>query len=29
VLDEDALERYVAGFEWPGDDEPHRELRTA
>jgi predicted kinase len=29
VLDEDALERFVAGFEWPGDDEPHGELRTA
>lgn len=29
VLAEDALERFVAGFEWPGEDEPHRELCTA
>lgn len=28
VLEQAALERFVAGFEWPGDDEPHRELRT-
>lgn len=28
VLDELALERFVAGFEWPGDDEPHREPLT-
>lgn len=29
VLDEASLERFVAGFEWPDDDEPHRGLRTA
>lgn len=28
VLDRATLERYVDGFEWPGDDEPHRVVDT-
>lgn len=29
VLDRPTLERYVDGFEWPGDDEPHRRIDTS
>lgn len=29
VLDDAALAEYVAGFEWPGDHEPHRIVETA
>lgn len=28
VLDDDELDRYLAGFEWPGDDERHRTIDT-
>ena len=29
LLEQDALAAFVAGFDSPGDDEPHREDRTA
>lgn len=28
VLDRATLDEYVAGFEWPGPDEPHRVIDT-
>jgi hypothetical protein len=28
VIEPDALAAFAAAFEWPGDDEPHREIRT-
>ncbi len=28
VIEPEALAAFVDGFDWPGDDEPHREVRT-